>query len=119
MKRWRKKIKPVSRLIRRKRLTGATGFDPKRNHVKDTSETGTLQPAIPKARYSLEVRSSPRMFFKVSATNAVPSAMNNRIPKISRPWSAMTAKIAGIIIGLKDRLLGWDTMASQWYLVMA
>lgn len=85
LKRWRKKIEMLNRLISRNRLNGAKGFDPKRNHRKDTRETGTLQPAIPSARYSLAVSCAPRMFFKVRAISAVPRATVSRIPKTIRP----------------------------------
>lgn len=61
LRRRRKKIEMLSRLIRRKRLNGAKGFDPKRNHNKETSAAGKIQPDIPRARYSVEVSCAPKI----------------------------------------------------------
>ena len=84
MKRRRKKIEMTIKLMRRKRLNGAKGLNPKRNHKTDIREAGKSQPAMPRVRYSFEVRWLPRIFFKARLTKVPHRPMNNRIPKMIR-----------------------------------
>ena len=96
LRRRRKKIEMLNRLIRMKRLNGAKGFDPKRNHNKETSAAGNIQPDMPRARYSVEVSCAPKNLRNAKPIKIWHNAINSRMPSSARPCSTMTAKIFGI-----------------------
>ena len=84
LKRRRKKIEMTLRLMRRKRLNCAKGLNPKRKYRTDIREAGKSQPAMPRVRYSFEVRCLPRILFKARLTRIPHKPMNSRIPKTIR-----------------------------------
>lgn len=84
LKRWRKKIEMLNRLISRKRLNGAKGFDPKRNQIKDTSEAGNIQPDMLRARYSVAVSCAPKILRNAKPIKIWHSAINSRMPSSAR-----------------------------------
>jgi hypothetical protein len=67
---------------------------PHRSHSKDTNEAGTIQPPIPREKYSSGVNSSPRIFLMANQINICPERMVNSMTNTRRQLSSRTDKLS-------------------------